>query len=756
MPVSKYNRNRPYQYQKRNETSAYRRGDIFKEEGMFVSARFQSETNSFVIATFEPKNNEKIVCKGDVPGFVVGAPYEVEGEVIDDPTWGVQVTITSATAIRPSSSDEIISFLGSGNIRGIGPRTATRIYDTFGDDTLNILEDEPERLLEVRGIGEKMIPRIVKDLEYHLQFRNIIGFFASLGVSTTTINTLIKHYGKQARDIVEENPYVLCKVRGFAFARADSIAMKMGFDKRSMKRLYAGCLATLRWICENNGHTVVSRDDLVGEAKTKLSVFDDDLISEALNLLIKDERIVSTEYGLQLTYLNKAEETIKQMVASSCKKKHNIVPRQQLDRLIDRTEKERGKTLTDEQRGAIYNAASRRLSILSGTPGGGKTSTCAVLAGAMSKAGVNVCLVSPTGRAAKRLSEECDLPGYTIHRALSIIVKEKDDTDFFNEDAVGTFRTKQTNEAIEAFKKAELVLADEASMMDTEMAALLFKACRRKHLVLVGDPNQLPAVGCGQVLRDLMASSYATGNNGMMTQLTKVFRQKEGSPVIEAAHAIINGKSPVNIPGIKFYECDNDQVQDIIGNKVIPIIKRNKMNYDEFMILSPIKKTKISGVNALNEFLRPQLNEYYKKSAVERENEPMALQRGDFVMQIKNNYECDIFNGDIGRVDTVRGNGDIYVDFKGQEDLICFTRQEARENLISAYASTVHKQQGCEADLVVVVCTSAQSSMLNRNLLYTAVTRTKNTLILVGDREAFAMAARNKKENSRNTGLQDL
>lgn len=1167
--------NRKFVHETQAHPAGYETGDPFEEEGAFRTVRFQSD-DGFVIGTFTPKHGEEIVCKGNVPGFVLGAPYKVKGRVVNDKKWGLQVNIESAVSVKPSTSDEIVAFLGSGAIRGIGPALAKRIYAKFGKDTIHVLEQTPERLREVSGIGEKMMPRLMRDIPLQLRYREIIGFFANFGISTTTINSLIRVYGDRARDVVENNPYVLCKVRGFAFSRADSIAMKMGVDRHDPNRLYAGVLATLRWMCENGGHTLIPRDQLLEEAMRKLSANDAGEVSDALDRLIGSEDVVADDKGIHLKHLYKAEEEIKKAVRASARKKDPLIDRDDIDAMIERNELKAGFSLTDEQRKAVYNAAERKLSILAGTPGGGKaqplhskvltaygwkamgdisvgdlvytpkgtlahvtgvfdrgvrevwsvyledgrrveccdehlwdvkgaleaivpdaargeidhhdgwktleiahvaaafadpsridgavripatapmewivsatdgkperecdgasddaaadgcvttgsfdritedkirgyavgaadagrrfaeeianavsavqtphetrssfdgkyireakgdvlnaatalrtslpridkrmlrshieqrtafidslmssigfladgggeasftdcarrfswtlalpkssssfadpeeisassrkwseaprasggapecsvpdrmergmpivptrgglecavaddawlsdgkrssisgfvsdlaelsrglglsfrvlrpiggngeaplavvevssapadgavgiasiektgcaapmrcimiddpdhlyvtdgyaathnTTACRIVSDVMRDAGLSVCLISPTGRAAKRLSESCGLPGYTMHRALSIQVRQSADDDFFAEDETTTFTPRNQSSAAEAFKRADVVLADEASMMDTEMASILFRACKKKHLVLIGDPNQLPAVGCGRVLGDLIECSFSQGEDGMLTTLTKVFRQAEGSPIIEAANLVQQGKSPCYVKGVRFFECENDQVDKVMVDKVVPLIKKERLTYSDYMIISPIKKTPHSGVNALNDVLRPLLNPHYRKPRDERLD--WKLQKGDFVSQKKNNYEVDIFNGDIGIVDSVDAEGNVRIDFADSDEIVEFEPHEVSENLMMAYASTVHRQQGSQARLVVVVCTTSQFALLNRNLLYTAITRASDELVLVGDKKAFAMAARNKKENTRMTGLSDL
>lgn len=1060
----------------------YKAGDNFDERGSFSSTRFGPNEDGFVIGNFDVSDGETIVCKGVVPGFVLGAPYHITGKVIDDKTWGIQVNIRHAVGSKPTTEGQLEAFLGSGAVPGIGPVTAKKIVKHFGKDTLKVLEDDPYRLREVSGIGDKSIKRIAEELPNQLKYRDVIGFFASLGISVRTINQLIAEYGGGAKDIVEKNPYILCRVRGFAFTRADSIAMKMGISMTDRNRLYAGVMATLRYICESEGHTVVSGDELIAKSQEKLRVNDIDNLHRALEELLYNKKIVKDVDGYHLRHLYNAEKTIKKCLRMNATS-DVLLLENKVDDYLSVVEKHKGFALTDEQAAGVRNVFKKKITILSGSAGSGKAqplyskvlaehgwkamgelqigdlvwtpkgtltpitgifpqgekevyrmflsdgrytdcceehiwrvaenhvnqrsecpewtdvtlkdmldagirnpvdgdgelgaardvqlsryrlpvnhaipfseaklpvdpyivgaflgsgcrdceetedlpeilpelvetsekhipeqyksssieqrwalihglfgasgivgkkdecrdvrfsspSKCLVedvaeilrslgakttlgsefvhhggVAGledgeyevsvrlsdnmeqmlfhhskkeeqelnaesaaegtcrydavsvtdvqdmgyktemqcimvededhlyitddyivthntAVSSAiveicrlaGIPVCLMSPTGRAAKHLSDTCGgvEPGYTMHRALSIQMRAAQDDDFFDDDQSKQIRTKNVTEAVEHFNAAELVIADEASMMDTEMAAILFQACKNKHLMLVGDPNQLPSVGPGRVLGDLMESSYsATG--GMLTFLTKVFRQKEGSPVINAANLVSEGKNPTHVPGVKFFEVSsNEEVPEKIEKHVLPYIKERQLGYENYAFLSPIKKTPFAGVDALNAYLRPKLNPYYKKPANEKQE--FLFQRGDFVMQTKNNYEVDIYNGDIGIVEAVDKEGNVEVLFSGDDEEVCYEKDEAysEHQLIPAFAMTVHKSQGDQYDTVVVVLTSSQFPMLNRNLLYTAVTRAENELILIGDAKAFAMAAGNQKENKRKTGLRGI
>ena len=730
------------------EDTFYKKGDEFSYEGRFITTRYKND-DGFVIGVFSPKSSKApdIVCKGIVPGYIQGAPYRITGKVIEDKTWGLQVNITLAESVVPTSKDDIVAFLGSGAVPGIGPVTAKNIYKKFGAETLDILQNEPHRLSEVSGIGPKTAAKLEKSIPTVLENREIIGYFAKFGISITTINRLIREYGSRTKHIIKNNPYILCKVRGFAFTRADQIAMKLGTSKYDENRLEAGIVATLRYVCEHEGgHTLLPREMLLESVYKKLEVSETEPVIAALNKLLKERKIIEDDKGIHLKHLYYAEKNILRCVDNNSHSSYLLDE----DELVDNqktSSKRLGIDLTEEQLGAVSNAFSCNISILTGKAGTGKTASCKMIVDIAKFCDIPICLISPTGRAAKHLADVCgSANGYTIHRALAMKIRQSKDDDFFSDDVVVTNPSRKTSEAEQCFKKAQIVIADEASMMDTEMASILLMACQDKNLVLVGDPFQLPSIGPGRVLGDLIDTHAVP-----VTMLTKIFRQADGSPIIDAANKVREGKSPCYEKGVIFYETDNAHVLDVFQENIVPIIENENLGYEDFMVMSPIKKTPYSGVNALNAFLRPICNKKFTYTGDEKKD--AKLQVGDYVAQKKNNYEVDIFNGDIGVIEYIDSEGSVGVSFSGSEDLIEFESDEVNDNLMLAYASSVHKQQGSQAPTAVIVCTMSHFSLLNRNLLYTAITRAENRLILVGEKKAFAMAASNATENKRITGL---
>lgn len=750
----------------------WRAGDKFDETGAFVSVRFGPSADGYIIGTFKTTtlnalsekddvksvedDERRIVCKGVVPGFLLGLQYDIIGTVVDDKKWGIQVNIKHVAPHIMTEAESIEGFLGSGAIHGIGKKTAADIVAMFGTDSLNIIRDDPDQLLKINGIGEKKLETIKNGLPNNFKYVDQLGFLSKIGVSYATANKIVDVYGSMTETVLKKNPYILCNLHGYAFTRADAIAKKLGIEHNDPNRIKAGLYATVRWLQDARGHTVVPIDMLLNEASEKIQIDNRSLLTSCLKSIADDKNIdmVIDDEGAHMLTMYRSENAIKSYLKKSMAS-DVLLTSDKCSALISEFSHTIGAEITDEQKLAVVKAFQRKLSIITGGAGTGKTLTCRMIVGVARIAGYQVCLISPTGRAAQHLSDVCGLQGYTIHRALGIGIKRKpeDDIDYYKDDDIVVSRKKKTPSEI-FFDKSKIIIADEASMLDTNVAAALFRKCRGKHLILVGDPNQLPSVGPGSVLSDLVESSYSKFN-GMTTRLTKIFRQAEESPVITAANRVLNGKSPIGVEGVTFINAErNEDVPRIIDRYVLPKIRRENLGYDEYCFLSPMKKTPYAGVTDLNRFLRPKLNKHYKKP--ESESKEAVLQRGDFVMQVKNDYNLDVFNGDIGVVKDVGSDGVVTVMFSSKRKPVVYSRDCARKELQQAYCRTVHKSQGDEYHTVIVVMTDSQFIMLNRNLLYTAITRASEELILIGTPKAFSMAASNKKENVRYTGLKGI
>lgn len=726
-------------------------GEEFNEEGAFVRTRFTND-EGFVIGTFlVDGTKEEIVIKGTFPNFGLGLRYKVTGEVVIDPTWGIQVKSKQAVPLAITGKSETLAFLSSGAIKGIGPSIAMKIYDKFGGETIEVLEKHPERLLEVPGIGKAKIDKIRDSAKAVLADREAIAFFSSHGISLKTTERLIKEYGtgNKAVKTVQSNPYLLCRVKGFAFTRADEMARRIGIAENDPNRLEAAVVAMLRYAASSSGSTIIPGQTLISSTIEKIGYQGSpEDIERAAERLVKAKRIIKTDKGVQLLYLWKDEKIIAQAAHNAVATRNIAAPTDVKQAITAQAQANSvAISLTDQQEAAVRNAFSHPLSILTGGAGVGKTSVCEMVVKVALSLDIPLCLVSPTGRAAKRLSAVCGQKAYTVHRALSIAMSKANDDDYFAEDESCLRASK--GEAGEVFDSARLVIADEASMMDTEMAAIVMKASAGKNLVLVGDPNQLPSVGPGRVLGDLIEFFDVP-----CVQLTKVFRQAQDSPVVKAATQVEKGKSPCYEEGVVFYEASNQEVPGVIIEKILPELAAEGVSLDDVMVMAPMKKTPFAGVDELNVALRPVMNPRYRSCCDPKDE--WKLQAGDIVSQKKNNYDVNVFNGDVGRVFAIKAGGDVEVDFADSDDFTVYEPNEISENLMLAYASTVHRQQGSQAHTAIVVATDSHFVMLSRNLLYTAITRAEKKIYLVGSKKAFATAARNAKEQKRTSGLQNV
>lgn len=745
----------------RQTSDTYHGGERLTMRGHFVATRFQNQDTGFVIGTFRPDDGrEDVICKGKIAGYLEGQPYELTGDVVDDETWGIQLSIKACAAREPSTSEEMAAFLGSGIIKTLGPATAKRIVDAFGDETRDVLLNSPERLMEVKGVGRKLMERIRTEYPAKSGQQDAIGFFSKYGVSMSTIKRIIDHYqgnASAARKGIEEDPYVLTKMFGFGFTRADQIARKMGIALDDPRRLRAGLFQTLRYACQKDGHTLLPVDELMSVAYSKLDV-DPGVakakVDAALEHLVREGDLIRVEGGIQPRYLYKAETRIKRALADAVNARHRpVLPKERLDAAMAEVRRHMAFQPTDEQEDAVRKAFTERVSLLTAAAGAGKTACMTMVTQVCKMAGIPFVLCSPTGRAAKNLSEACTprgakhpIPAYTIHRALGLGMGE-DDGGVMDDAEMEAYEGE--GEAQVAFRRAKVVLCDEASMLDTQMAAILLRKCAGKDLVLIGDPNQLPSVGPGAVLADMLACPDVP-----QTRLTRVFRQAAGSPVIMAANAVLAGRNPCDVPGVEFHECDNADVQATIAEFVLPRIKDEGLGYGDIAFMAPMKNTPVSGTNALNAYLRPLLNHGFRQG----EDSDWKFQTGDFVSQKRNNYEVNRFNGDQGVVTSTDG-ATVTVRFLDDAEgtrPTSYKAAEANDNLMLAYASTIHRYQGSQCPTVVVVLTDSHFIMCTRNLLYTGITRAQERIVLIGNESAFKRAARNAKQSKRDTGLDGM
>lgn len=767
--VGDYRNSDAFKRSMRRTSSVFHDGQEVLVRGVFVSNRYQGD-NGFVIATLDvtnasdkatgaeirvPVSEEELICKGTIIGYQDGQTFGLEGRIVDDKTYGIQLSVRKASPVQPSSKGAMAAFLANSGIEGLGPATAKKITDALGDDAYDIITKHPERLadMHIKGVRNAVIERVVEVVPTHLMTLEAVAFLSELGLSQARCASIIRLYGNDTIKVMRANPYVLTKAKGFAFTSADTIARtKFGIAMDDPRRIDAGIVATLRWACATYGHTMVPTADVYGIAYEKLGIPDREratsLLEEAKARVIKEGTIVETDGCLQLRYLHRAESRIVRGIGDLLEHHKALAPDDRVTKAIGSCMPRIGYELTDEQLSVTHAAFANGLSLLTASAGAGKSTAIKMVVQVAGMLGVPYILCSPTGKAAKRLSEACTVDGqrppkaYTLHRALGIGMDDDDQEDMYAD-----LKTKAA-QATDAFMRARLVLCDEASMLDTTLAATLLSKCEGKHLLLIGDPNQLPSVGPGSVLADMLDCPDIP-----CVRLSKVFRQAEGSPIIMAANAVLDGRDPCVIPGVEFHECADEDVLGTIDEFVVPRIREEGLGYQDIAFMAPMKKrTATSGVDALNAHLRPIMNRRFHDDGKGN----VRLQPGDFVTQTRNNYQVDCFNGDQGVVSDIRGKEVHITFFDSTDDDVTYTMSEARQNVMLAYASTIHRYQGSQCDTVVLVMTDAHYIMCTRNLLYTGITRAAKRIILVGNETAFKRAARNAKANKRTTGLQGM
>ncbi len=683
-----------------------------------------------------------VTVVGNLPELSPGEHLRIQGVWEVHPKHGKQFKAEICEQVLPSTVAGMESYLGSGMVKGIGPKLAERIVGHFRETTFEVIEKQPERLLEVSGIGQDRTRKIMAAWEEQKQVKEIMLFLHSHGVSTNLAVKIFKTYGDTALQIVQENPYQLERdIYGVGFKTADRIAQALGLAPDHPSRIEAGIVFALNEMV-NNGHVYAPREMLIDRA-TKLLGVASKLVPPGLERLALAERIrpemipgpipdsknkadAQSITVIYLTPLYVGEKGVAERIKALAGTSASLMNGKQFQFPI--------KELSEEQRAAVQMALTHPVSILTGGPGTGKTTCLKALIAALDAQGKGYALASPTGRAAKRLSEATDSPASTIHRLLEF-------------SPVDGFKRDDENPL-----EVDFLVVDEASMLDLLLTNHLLKAVQPGTQVLfVGDVDQLPSVGAGDVLRDLISSDIAP-----VARLTTIFRQAAGSQIITNAHCINRGQMPVfSKDGGDFYLFPAEDAADAADWIVDVITERipQKFNFDslaDIQVLSPIYRGPV-GVMNLNERLQEKLNPAANQKK-ERRLYGTTFRIGDKVMQTRNNYDKDVYNGDIGFV----GDIDIIeqtlsVDFEGRPAIYDWSETD---ELSLAYAVSVHKAQGSEFPVVVMPVVTQHYMMLQRNLLYTAVTRARDLCVLIGSRRAINIAVHNNKVAQRFTALE--
>ena len=725
-------------------------GERVTVEGSVDAVIFQNEENGYTVLLLRVDGeDEPITVVGCIPCAAAGEGMTVTGVWVNHPVHGPQLSAESVERRLPQEEEDIVCYLSSGILKGIGPATAQRLVERFGADTLRVLEEEPERLKTIKGITAKKAMELSEAFRSLTGLRQVMEFLARYDLPVYLAMAVQRTYGDNALQMLRDDPYILSRAQfGVDFAVADAIAISMGFGGDDPCRLRAAIEYELAHNA-GNGHVFLPREKLLA-ATAQLVDVDTDTVETALDKLIDSfavvEKPIANVRGCYLPRLYQAETFVAQRLLSMLRAP--VEQLRQVDKTIDAIEKEQGVSYAPLQRQAVRMAAEGGVLLLTGGPGTGKTTSLRGIVALYRRMGLDVALLAPTGRAAKRLGEVTDCDAQTIHRALGMSYNELTGQAAFK---------KNGSDPLEA----HAVIVDEMSMVDLELMQALLEALRPGcRLVLVGDPDQLPSVGAGNVLGDLLRSTVVP-----TVSLTQVFRQAEQSAIIRNAHAVNMGQPPQldSNQGDFFFLCRRspDRLVQTVVELCRDRLPRN-MNIpaEQIQVLSPTRKG-ACGTVSLNRALQAALN---PPSPQKRQKQwgDVTFRVGDRVMQTKNNYDVlwekddgtagsGIFNGDVGVIQDIDSSGELIV-LRFDDRTATYTA-DLLSQLDMAYAITVHKSQGSEYPAVILVSAPAAPSLMVRGVLYTAITRARRMLIMVGDDAVPARMAENDRQQRRYSGL---
>ena len=725
--------------------------------GFVEKVVYRNTENGYTVVNISVEGDD-VVCTGYFSDITEGDQIIAEGSFVEHKQYGIQFTVTSYEIKEPETSVAMEKYLGSGIIKGVGPALSAKIVKKFGDETFNIIEREPERLAEIKGITEKKAIEIGSQFEEKKEFRNAMIFLNQYGVSNALAMKIYKEYGIKVMKIVRENPYRLADdIAGVGFKTADEIALRMGFSPESSMRMKAGISFALS-MAASNGHTYLLYEDLYEESKRLLGISEAEFESDIYELTIERKIVLKEVKGERRVYNNNLyymELTVaRKLLDLNAKSENNY---KVMEAKVKEVEAKTGIKLGDLQRKAVYEAVERGLVIITGGPGTGKTTTINAIIKLFEMQNMEILLAAPTGRAAKRMTETTGMEAQTIHRLLELNG---------NPEEGGSMRFER-NELNPL--EADVIIIDEMSMVDIYLMYSLLKAVTvGTRLILVGDVNQLPSVGPGKVLKDIISSEKFN-----VVRLSEIFRQAAESDIITNAHKINAGQSiRLDNKSKDFFMLSMSssiQIQralvSLIAEKLPPYVNATK--YD-IQVLTPSRKGEL-GVENLNKILQQYIN---PPAPGKREKQwgEVIFRENDKVMQIKNDYQMEwkivtkkgltikegsgVFNGDCGIIREINEfAGTVTVEFD-EGKLVEYTGATLEE-LELAYAITIHKSQGSEYPAVIIPLLNAPRPLLNRNLLYTAVTRARKCVTIVGSENSVNEMIQNESEMKRNSGLVD-
>jgi exodeoxyribonuclease V alpha subunit len=726
---------------RRGQSGGVATGELYLE-GVVERVTYESAESSFRVLRLSTDEGEAVTVVGTFPRVAPGARIRVRGSKVTDARHGEQIKALSITELLPTTLVGIRRYLGSGLIKGIGEGYANKIVDAFGLETLRVLDEEPERLALVPGLGKKRVETLIRGWHEQRAVREVMVFLQAHGASPALATRIYKRYGKHAINVVSRDPYRLSlDVWGVGFKTADRIAQELGVARDGPARVQAGVLQSMH-DATDSGHTCVPASAVAARALALLELEGDDLereakIGEAVRALAKggyvvEEDVPGAESVVFLADLHAAERRFAARLLELARAPAR--PLSGAERALAEFERRAKVSLAPEQRQAVERAAKSGVLVITGGPGVGKTTIVRAVLSVYEHAGLRVRLAAPTGRAAKRLSQSTDRDASTLHRLLEFEPKR------------AAFKRSQASPL-----EVDALVVDEASMIDLPMADAIAQAIvSGTRLVLVGDVDQLPSVGPGAVLRDVIQSGAVP-----TVRLTQIFRQAEQSLIVQNAHRINQGEAPIAPPAgaaADFYLIDRrdpesakETILELVASRIPKRFGHDPVR--DIQVLTPMHRG-AAGSMALNEAMQALLN----PTGPSLTRAARLFRLGDKVMQLRNDYEREVWNGDVGIVSQVdEEEGVLFVRFDEEREI----RYEAGEldELTLAYACSIHKSQGSEYPVVVLPLLTAHFVMLSRNLLYTAVTRGKRLVVLVYDPRALSLALAEDRRGERHTRL---
>lgn len=718
--------------------------------GTVTAVVYQNQENGYTVLRLRSQDGEQITVVGSIPMTVVGERLSITGRWVSHATYGRQFEADVLERLMPESRDEILGYLSSRIIKGVGARMAKRIVDAFGERSLDVLENEPETLAQVPGISQSKAREICQSFRQQVGMRRLIEFLAAHHLPPELAMRLYRAYGDLAVDALQDDPYMLTQPYfGADFAAVDAFALELQVQADDERRVEAGILFELTFN-QSNGHTFIPRDKLSAATATLLNL-DQQIVEEGIDRLRQTDRLITDQVaGLQACYVPELYEAETEICRKICQMtKYEPEQPSSLERFLEEIQTQSDIAYAENQLQAIRAAAQRQVLIVTGGPGTGKTTTMAGILKLFDKMKLTTVLAAPTGRAAKRLSECTQREASTIHRLLEAQFDQQSGELCFFHDEQNPLR-------------ADAVVVDETSMVDILLMQSLLRALpRRCRLILVGDPDQLPSVGPGNLFSDLIRSGVVP-----MVRLTEIFRQARESLIVMNAHAVNQGILPnLTTKNKDFFFLKRRSAEEVVMTIRELCSQRLPNNMGiapgEIQVLSPTRKNE-AGTKNLNQKLQEVLNPPAPEKKEKKLGEKL-LREGDRVMQIRNNYDilwkhtdgigsgAGVFNGDIGTI--------VSIDYQQELVTVDFDERRAEydfsmlSELELAYAMTVHKSQGSEYRAVILTAWPGSRYLLTRSVLYTALTRAKELLIVVGNEEVVAAMVANDRQTRRYSGL---